>query len=376
MVREVSSSIWAHAASEIGASSRWRLFIGVLYFQGTYAERTTLGWRGRGRKLSRRRGHRELFRVGRCSLRRLVGGHVVEERCGGNEEQTSGDGCAEVEDAIVITGRAADEHVFKHLFDGAGRATVADEIGTELSMTRAAEGHVVAKDFDFPTAFFDDGEGVMGGRGLHRVSEFDVGDLGAADDFFLRFDGDLVPLIQIVKILLHDDVASTCESGIFVANKDSIGGRAAGGIFRAIHEAEEIAIVEVAEAVNFVAGRDGAFEASHDLRGELETKIHTLGADMKHQIASRGDSMARAGPNFIKGMKFSRPRRAEKTVPPIGTDAHDAGQGTFERAKTDGPQKRREIGAEGKDRGAIFVTGIDRDDEKHGGFCKRSRNEL
>ena len=84
-----------------------------------------------------------------------------------------------------------------------------------------------------------------------------------------------------MKVLLDDDVASTGESGVFIANEDGIGGSAARGVFGAVHEAEEIAFVEVAEAVDFVGGGDGAFEASHDLRGELETEIHALGADVK-----------------------------------------------------------------------------------------------
>jgi hypothetical protein len=86
--------------------------------------------------------------------------------------------------------------------------------------------------------------------------------------------------------------------------------------------------------------------------------------------------MARTGADFTKGMKFGRSWRAEKTVPGIGTEAHDARQRAFNSAKTYSPLKRREIRAEGKDGGAIFVTGIDRDDEKNGGLCERRGNQL
>jgi len=215
-------------------------------------------------------------------LRGLVGGDAVQKRGGRDEEQTPSDRSAEVEDAIVIIWRAADEHVLKHLFDGPGRAAVADEIGAELALARAAEWHVVAEDFDFPAVFFDDCEGVVGRSGLDGVVEFDVGYFCAANDFFLGFGGELVPRIEVVKILLDDHVASTGESRIFVANVDSIGGRAASGIFRAVHEAEEITVVEIAEAVDFVGGSDGSLEASKDLRGQFETEIHALGADVKH----------------------------------------------------------------------------------------------
>ena len=53
------------------------------------------------------------------------------------------------------------------------------------------------------------------------------------------------------------------------------------GIFRAVHESEEIAIVDVAEAVDFISRDDGGSEARHDLGGELETEIHALSADVE-----------------------------------------------------------------------------------------------
>ena len=250
-------------------------------FQGTYAERTILGWRGEGGSYNGRRGRRNLLCAGGCSGRGLDRGNTIEECGGRDEEQTSSDRSAEVEDAIVIAGRTANEHIFEHLFDGARRAAVADEIGAELAVAGPTEGHVVAEDFDFPAVFFDDGEGVVGGGGLDRVVEFDVGDFYAADDLFLDFGRDPIPGVEIVKILLNDDVASAGESGIFVANEDGVDGCAARGIFGAVHKAEEIAFIEVAEAVDFVGGSDGPFEASHDLGGELETEIHALGTDVK-----------------------------------------------------------------------------------------------
>src|SRR5262249_1557638 len=151
---------------------------------------------------------RKLLCVKGCSLRWLVGRDAVKESGGRGEEKTPGDRRAEVEGAIVITGRAANEHVFKHFFDGTGGGAVAGGIGAELSMARVAEGHVVAKDFDFLTVFFDDCKGVVGGRGLHGLIEFDVGYFCATDNSFLGFGGELVPGIEIVKILLDDDVAS------------------------------------------------------------------------------------------------------------------------------------------------------------------------
>ena len=53
---------------------------------------------------------------------------------------------------------------------GARRAAVADEIGAELAVARAAEGHVIAEDFDFSAVLFDDSEGVVGEVGLTESS--------------------------------------------------------------------------------------------------------------------------------------------------------------------------------------------------------------
>ena len=77
--------------------------------------------------------------------------------------------------------------------------------------------------------------------------------------------------------------------------------------------------------------------------------------------------MARSGAEFAEGMQLGGPRRAEKTVPGLGAEAHDAGESAFGVANTDSAQKRGEVGAEGEDKIAIFVTGTDGEDEKDGG---------
>src|SRR3974390_1939452 len=160
-VRGVSSSICAHAASETGASSRCRLFMRIVSFQGTDAERTVFRSRRRGRRFNWRRRWRR--RGGKRGGRWLIGSDIVEERGGWDKEQISRDRGAEIEDVVVIAGRAADEHIFQHLLDGAWRTAVADEVGAEFAVAWAAERHVVAKNFDFYTVFFDDGKSVVGG---------------------------------------------------------------------------------------------------------------------------------------------------------------------------------------------------------------------
>src|SRR5215469_1073568 len=158
MVRETSSSIWDQAESETGASSRCRLFMGIFSFEGTDTEGTILGWWwGSGG-----------FIWGR-ECRGLGGRDVVEKGGGGNEKQISGHCGAEVQDAIVVAGWSADEHVLEHLFDGSWRAAVTDEIGAEFATAGTTEWHVVAENFDFLPVFFDYRQRIVRRGGFYGV---------------------------------------------------------------------------------------------------------------------------------------------------------------------------------------------------------------
>src|SRR6478609_1400925 len=164
-VRDASSSISAHAASETGASSRCRLFILTVSFEGADAERTVT----RGRAWCGLRGGR--------SVRR----DFLEECRGRHEEEIAGHCPAEVEQPVVISGRTADEHVLEHLLDGARRPAVADEISAELALRRLTEGHVVAQDLDLAPVLLDHCQRAVSGGWLGRVVQLDVRELGAAD---------------------------------------------------------------------------------------------------------------------------------------------------------------------------------------------------
>src|SRR3984893_18579432 len=79
----------------------------------------------------------------------------VEKRRRRDEKQVTGDRPAEVENAVVIARRPADEHVLQHQFDGSRRTAVADEIGPELNLPDPTKGHVVANDLNL-LAVLDD----------------------------------------------------------------------------------------------------------------------------------------------------------------------------------------------------------------------------
>ena len=139
-----------------------------------------------------------------------------------------------------------------------------------------------------------------------------------------------------MKIFLHDDVAASGKIAILVADQYGVDRCSAPGILRPVDESYEIAVVEVTEAVHFVHRRNGISDTRHNLRCQLETQIHALGADVKKKIAGRGDGMARAGLYFPKRMQFRRARLAKEPVPRLRSNSHHAGEVALNIAEADG----------------------------------------
>ena len=75
---------------------------------------------------------------------------------------------------------------------------------------------------------------------------------GSADDFLLLLDGQLVPSLQVMQVLLHDHVAPAGKCGILLADDGGVDGRLIHGILRPIDEADQVAIIEIVEAVHLV----------------------------------------------------------------------------------------------------------------------------
>src|SRR5882762_6875976 len=138
--------------------------------------------------------------AGRLPRRRLVLGHVIQKCRRWHEEQVSSDGTAEVEQAIVIAGRPANEHVLEHLLDSAWRTAVADEIGTKLTLRGPAKRHVVSQDLDLFPVLNNRGECAVRRARLDGSVQFDVRKLLPADDSLLRLSRQRIPSLQIVKI--------------------------------------------------------------------------------------------------------------------------------------------------------------------------------
>src|SRR5579871_5243188 len=99
----------------MGASSRCRLFMRNFSFEGTNTQRTVALTRSGCRVPDRR-----------CRNGGLILAYGIQERYRRHKKQVSGDGPAEIEQPVVVAGRAANEHIFQHLFDGTGRTAVAN----------------------------------------------------------------------------------------------------------------------------------------------------------------------------------------------------------------------------------------------------------
>ncbi len=134
-----------------------------------------------------------------------------------------------------------------------GVGGISDEVRAELALSDGAEGHVVPDDLALLAVVVDDR--VQGDVRVARfdvVGHLDVGELCPADDPLLLLDRDGVPRRQVMQVFLHDHVAATDEVRIFVTDRRRLVRGQAGRILGAIDEAEQVALVEVFEAVGLV----------------------------------------------------------------------------------------------------------------------------
>jgi hypothetical protein len=174
-----------------------------------------------------------------------------------------------------------------------------------------------------------------------------------------------------VEIFLRDDVAAAGERGVFRADEHGVDHRLAPRIFRAVDETQEVAVVEVAEAVHFVDRRNRASDPRHDLRRKLEAQVHALGADVEQQVTGRRDRMPLSGANLPEWMQLRRAWWPEQAVPRVGPESHDAGQARFDVAEFNRAQQRGKVSAKGQQGGAIVRARIDRHDQEDRGARER-----
>src|SRR5262249_5627087 len=190
------------------------------------------------------------------------------------------------------------------------------EVRPKLSLSGMSERHVVSHDLELSAVLDNRCQGVVGPAWLDGIVQLDVRQLGSADDSLLLLDRQLVPSRQVVQVLLDDDVTAAGEGGILVADDGGVGGRLPYGVLRAVDESDQVARVEIAEAVNLVDRGDDATEPRHDLRLQFEAQIHAPGTDVEEDVARRGDCVMPPA-DFTERMQLLRPRRAKEPVPHV-----------------------------------------------------------
>ncbi len=94
-----------------------------------------------------------------------------------------------------------------------------------------------------------------------------------------------------MKILLDDDVTAARKGWIFVTDNGSLLRGTAARIFCAVDEPDDIAIIEIAEAVNFVGNGNYIADVVHDLRGQFKTKVGAFGSNVKEDVTRSGYGM-------------------------------------------------------------------------------------
>ena len=180
-------------------------------------------------------------------------------------------------------------------------------------------------------------------RGLHVVGQFEIAELGAADDQLLLLGGQRVPRGEVVQILLNDHVAATGEGGVLGADQHGLLGCGAFRILGSVDEPEHIAIVEGTKAVDLVHhGRETA-KALHQPLGQLEADVEAVGTDVEKQITGCGHrDVARAG-ELPERVKLGRTRTGPKPIPEGRTDSHHAGELRFGHAEAHRPLESRHV---------------------------------
>ena len=257
-------------------------------------------------------------------------GKVVEEVGRRREEQAAGDGRGEIEDAVGVARRLADEHADQHPLGHARRGRVGDVVGAELPAPHLAERHVGSDDLPLGSVGLHDGvHGHVRVDRLDLVRHLDVGELVAADHLLLLLGAQGVPEVQRVHVLLHDDVTAAGEGRIGVADQGRYLLRLADRVLGAVDEAHQVPLVEVPEAVYLVHHGGRAGQLGHGLGRELEAHVHPFVPDMEQQVPWRGGSLVHGTGERAEPVQLGRARASEQAVPRVRADPGDGRHRAF-----------------------------------------------
>ena len=214
----------------------------------------------------------------------------------------------------------------------------------------------------------------MGVGQLDVVGHLDVGQLRAPDRLLLILGAQRVPGGHVVQVLLHDDVAAAGEVRIGVADQRRRPGRPADRVLGAVDEAEQVALVEVAESVHLVHHGDRPGQPGHGLGDELKTQVHPLVPDVEEQVTRRGGGMVHGAGERAERVQLGRARAGEQAIPGARGDAGDAGHRRARGAEADRPPHGGPVAEQVPDDG--FPAGLDRQHQEDRGVGERGHHRL
>ena len=209
---------------------------------------------------------------------------------------------------------------------------------------------------------------------LVLVGELDVVEFGAAERRLLLLDRELVPADQVVGVLLDQQVAAAGVGRVVVlGDHHRVLGVAALGVLGAVDEAEQVALVEGAEAVHLVDDADALVEAVGDQPRQLEAEVEATGADVEEEVAGgRGRGVHRAA-QFLERMEFGRQRRVEEALPEGRPDADHAAEPGVRRAEADRAAQAAEVRQQVEDLFLAARVDADRQEDRRVGERREDR---
>lgn len=178
-----------------------------------------------------------------------------------------------------------------------------------------------------------------------------------------------------MDVLLHDDVAASRTIGVLVGDEHGVRDRGADGVGGAVDEAQQVAGVEVAEALRIVHYLRGITELEKKLALKLEADVAAVGADVEEQVAGCGHGGMAVPGDLTEGPQLLGAAEAGNAVcekvPSVGADADGAGELGVEVAQGDVFGEVLDAGEDGADGlNGGGGGGVDCEDEEGGGLCE------
>src|ERR1700726_473201 len=135
----------------------------------------------------------------------------------------------------------------------------------------------------------------------NSLLEFNVIGFSSPDDALLRRCLQSLPLIEFMKVLLHDDVATTLKWRVLRLDENRLRQTSAGGIFGAIDKAKKVTGVKVSKTLDLIGDRHGVPQGIENEPLNFKTHVGAICSYVEQQIPWRCHSNMHRSPDFSKG---------------------------------------------------------------------------